>query len=305
MFVHAQELSQLSAQALQLEPINPPAAAGIWRQCLDLIPPDAPQYQEIATRMAKLAAGIRPADPPPGAAPVRRRPPQDDSLSVALLKTIGSMIVSIIVYAAMWGDWVFAATFVVLILVHEMGHVIANRHYGIKASPPIFIPFVGAVINLRQQPANAKVEAVVGIGGPIAGTIGAFVAYAIYLHTGSKIALVSAHFGFLMNLFNLLPVPPLDGGRVTAAVSPWIWMLGIAGLLFFIVESVMRKDWWTVFILAMIARFAYPRILATLRAKGRSGEYYQISRLASWTIAFLYVALGITLLWFVVITDVS
>jgi Zn-dependent protease len=303
-FVHAQELSQLSAQALQLEPVDPNGAAAVWRQTLELIPADSPQYQMVAERITKLAVGIRPGGPLPGASPQRRRP-SNDSLTIALLKTFGSMVLSILVYAVMLGDLAFAAALVVLILVHEMGHVIANRYYGIKASPPIFVPFVGAVINLRQQPPNAKVEAVIGIGGPIAGTIAAFVAYLIYLHTGSHTALLAAHFGFLINLFNLLPVPPLDGGRVTAAVSPWIWMLGIAGLLFFIVEAVAEKNWWTVFILALIGRFAYPRILATLRSKGRSGEYYQISRLASWTIAFLYVTLGLTLLYFVIVTDVS
>jgi Zn-dependent protease len=103
----------------------------------------------------------------------------------------------------------------------------------------------------------------------------------------------------------MLPVPPLDGGRVTAAVSPWIWMLGVAGLLYFLVEAILHRAWWNVFILAMIGRFAYPRILATLRSKGQDSEYYKISRLASWTIAFLYVALGLTLLYFVVETDVS
>jgi Zn-dependent protease len=150
-----------------------------------------------------------------------------------------------------------------------------------------------------------SVEAVIGIGGPIAGTIASFAAYLIYLHTGSQLALVAAHFGFLINLFNMLPVPPLDGGRVTAAVSPWIWMLGVAGLLYFLVEAILHRAWWNVFILAMIGRFAYPRILATLRSKGQDSEYYKISRLASWTIAFLYVALGLTLLYFVVETDVS
>jgi Zn-dependent protease len=299
--VHAQELSQLSAEALELEKSDPVAAAGRWRECLDLIPPDSQQYQMVAQRMGLLAAGIR----PPVSAPPQPTKPTDDSLPMALLKTFGSMVLSIIVYAALLRNVSLAAALVVLILVHEMGHVIANRYYGIKASPPIFIPFVGAVINLRQQPPNAKVEAVIGIGGPIAGTIAAFAAYLIYLHTGSRIALVAAHFGFMINLFNLLPVPPLDGGRVTAAVSPWIWMLGIAGLLFFFVEAILQQAWSTVLILALIGRFAYPRILATLRSRGQDNEYYRISRLASWSIAILYVVLGLSLLWLVVVTDSS
>lgn len=299
-FVHSQELSQLSAQALQLEPVDPRQAAAVWSQTLQLIPPNSPQYQMVTERMAKLAVGIRPAGPLPGSAPQRRRA-GNDSVGTALFKTFGSMIVSIIVYAYFFGDIVFAAAFVVLILVHEMGHVIANRYYGIKASPPIFIPFVGAVINLRQQPANAKVEAVVGIGGPIAGTIGAFAAYAIYLHTHGEIALVAAHFGFLINLFNLLPVPPLDGGRVTAAVSPWIWLLGLAGLgwMFYIDARQGHINW----ILILVVIYALPRIKTTLRGRDRFNDYYKISRLSSYTIATVYVLLGFALIFMFELTQ--
>src|SRR5205085_372286 len=103
---------------------------------------------------------------------------------------------------------------VVLILVHELGHVAAMRHYGLSASPPIFIPFMGALINLRQPPQDAKVEAVVGIGGPIAGTVGALACYALYLGLPDGSARMLTHqlafVGFALNLFNLLPVPPLD-----------------------------------------------------------------------------------------------
>src|SRR6185369_10020007 len=100
-----------------------------------------------------------------------------------------------------------------------------------SASPPIFIPFLGAVINLRQSPRNALEEAIVGIGGPVLGTLGAGVTYLLYLKTGSYLMFRLAEFGFMLNLFNMLPVPPLDGGRVTAAVSPWIWITGLLAVV--------------------------------------------------------------------------
>jgi Zn-dependent protease len=233
----------------------------------------------------------------PGA-PVLNYQPRDtkeDSLGKALLKTFGSMAISIAVYAVMFHNAWFAAAFVVLMLVHEMGHVIANKYYGLSASPPIFIPFLGAVINLRQRPPNAKAEAIVGIGGPILGTIGSIAAYIYALQSGSEVAFLAAHFGFLLNLFNLLPVPPLDGGRVTAAVSPWIWMLGVAGLAWLFIA-----DWRAGhlnYILILVLFYAFPRIKATLRGRERFSPYYQISRAASWSIAAVYLALGGTLIY--------
>jgi Zn-dependent protease len=300
-FVHAGRLSQLSSEALGLEPINPWAAATLWQQCLELVPPDAPQRPAVQHRIDVLSAGLMPAQPvaaPHPGAPVlnyRPRATQEDPLGKALFKTFGSMAISIAVYAFLFQDVWFAAAFVVLMLVHEMGHVIANKYYGLSASPPIFIPFLGAVINLRQRPPNAKAEAIVGIGGPILGTLGSIAAYVYALQTGSHVAYLAAHFGFLLNLFNLLPVPPLDGGRVTAAVSPWIWMLGVAGLAWLFIA-----DWragHVNYILILVLFYAFPRIKATLQGRDRFSEYYRISRAASWSIAALYLALGGSLIY--------
>jgi Zn-dependent protease len=310
LFTHVDELERLSAEALRLEPINPWAAASIWRQCLDLLPPDSPQYQTLRDRMAVLSAGLMPADPMPGAgsaeaAPVLNYQPRDaapESFTRALAKTLGSMLISIVVYTFLWGNVLFAAGFCVLMLVHEMGHVIANRYYGLRASPPIFIPFMGAVINLKQRPPNAKVEAVIGIAGPVLGTIGALACYAAYRYTGWQLLGACAYFGFMLNLFNLLPVPPLDGGRVTAAVSPWIWMLGLAGLAWLFIHDYQQYGHINV-ILILVLVYAFPRIRATLRGRERFGEYYQISRAASWTIAALYVSLGALLIFFYQLTS--
>lgn len=212
-----------------------------------------------------------------------------------MLKTLGSMVISIAVYAYFFQNARVAAGFVVLMLVHEMGHVVANRYYGIAAGPPIFIPFLGAIINLKQRPPNAKVEAIIGIAGPVAGSIGALVCYGYYLYNpASQLALILSYFGFMLNLFNLLPVPPLDGGRVTAAISPWIWMLGLAALAWLFISDWIAGhfDW----ILILVLIYAFPRIQETLRGRARFGEYYNISRRASWTIGVVYFVLGVILL---------
>jgi Zn-dependent protease len=140
------------------------------------------------------------------------------------------MLVSVGAYSLIWG-WRFAAGFVVLLLVHEMGHVIQLRRQGVKASAPMFIPFLGAVIAARSFGGNALAEARVGLAGPVLGTLGAGVVAALAFATGSDLLRALAFTGFLLNLFNLLPVVPLDGGRAMAALSPWMWIVGFAMLV--------------------------------------------------------------------------
>jgi Zn-dependent protease len=147
-----------------------------------------------------------------------------------LLTTAGTMLVSVAAYSFVFG-WTFAAGFVVLILVHEMGHVIELRRLGIKASPPMFIPFLGAVISAKSLGENALAEARVGLAGPILGTIGSAACVVIWQATGSNLFRALAFTGFFLNLFNLLPVVPLDGGRAMAAMAPWMWFAGFAGLI--------------------------------------------------------------------------
>ncbi|PZS15256.1 MAG: peptidase M50 [Solirubrobacterales bacterium] len=147
-----------------------------------------------------------------------------------LLATAGTMLVSIAAYALIWG-FPFALGFVVLLLVHETGHVIQLRREGIKASAPMFIPFLGAVISARSLGENALAEARVGLAGPILGTAGSAACILIWQATGNDIWRALAFTGFFLNLFNLLPVVPLDGGRAMAAMAPWMWFAGFAGLI--------------------------------------------------------------------------
>jgi Zn-dependent protease len=147
-----------------------------------------------------------------------------------IFTTSASMLVSIAAYAWIWG-WAFAVGFVLLLLIHEMGHVIQLRREGVEASAPMFIPFLGAVIAARSMGDDAAAEARVGLAGPILGSIATLVPLGIWLATGEEFWQALAYVGFFINLLNLLPVLPLDGGRAMAALSPWVWAVGYAVLV--------------------------------------------------------------------------
>src|SRR3954467_2990324 len=147
-----------------------------------------------------------------------------------LLTTSGSMLVSIGAYALIWG-WQFAVGFVLLLFVHEMGHVIQLRREGVPATAPMFIPFLGAVVGMKRLPDDAGAEARVGLAGPVLGSLACLVPLALYGATGNHLFQALAFTGFFLNLFNLAPVLPLDGGRAMAALSPWMWLVGFGILL--------------------------------------------------------------------------
>jgi Zn-dependent protease len=147
-------------------------------------------------------------------------------IKVKAVTTLGTMFVSIAAYAWAFG-WPFAVGFVLLLFVHEMGHVIQLRREGIEASAPIFIPFLGAVIAAKSLGDDAVAEARVGLAGPIVGTIGTLIPLAVWLATGSDLWRALAYVGFFINLINLLPVLPLDGGRAMAVLGPKVWIAGI------------------------------------------------------------------------------
>jgi Zn-dependent protease len=147
-----------------------------------------------------------------------------------LFTTSASMLVSIGAYSLIWG-WKFAVGFVLLLLVHELGHVIQLRREGIPASAPMFIPFLGALVAMKEMPKDAAAEARVGLAGPVLGSLASLVPLALYGLTGDELFKALAFVGFFLNLFNLLPVLPLDGGRAMAALSPWMWFVGYALLI--------------------------------------------------------------------------
>jgi len=147
-----------------------------------------------------------------------------------LITAAGTALVSIAAYSLFFG-WTFAIGFVILLFVHEMGHVLQLRKEGIEASHPKFIPFLGAFITSRGFGGNALAEARVGLAGPVLGTIGAGVCLLIAVLTNSDFFRALAYIGFFLNLFNLLPIVPLDGGRAMAAMAPWMWFIGFGVLV--------------------------------------------------------------------------
>lgn len=150
-------------------------------------------------------------------------------LKLPAFATLFSALVSIGAYSIFYGPW-FAVALVAMIFVHEMGHVVEIRRQGMAATAPIFIPFLGAAIFQRQHPTTATKQAQIGIAGPIAGTLGASVAFILYTSTHNPIFLLAATLGFFLNLLNMLPVWQLDGAWVLAPVSPWFQVAGLAAI---------------------------------------------------------------------------
>lgn len=167
---------------------------------------------------------------------------------IKAVTTLGTMFVSIAAYALAFG-WPFAVGFVLLLFIHEMGHVIQLRREGVEASAPIFIPFLGAVIAAKSLGEDAAAEARVGLAGPILGTIGTLIPLAVWLATGSDLWQALAYVGFFINLINLLPVLPLDGGRAMAVLGPKVW---IAGILIAVAAAVVFLGPFMLLIVALL-----------------------------------------------------
>jgi Zn-dependent protease len=205
--------------------------------------------------------------------------------------TIVSMFVMIWVYATQFGWW-YALGFVLLIAVHESGHVFAARGAGLKVSMPIFIPFVGAFISMKQQPTNARMEAIIAAGGPVLGSIGAFACLAIGIAFQSNLFLALAYTGCLLNLFNLVPVHPLDGGRIVTAISPLMWLVGIPVLLFIAYKFPNP----IVILFVILGAFQAYRLW-----KSPNKEYFAVSKSTRITFAVLYfglmIVLGLVMSW--------
>lgn len=184
--------------------------------------------------------------------------------------TGGTMLLSMVAYSFFFGWW-YAVGFVLLILVHELGHYAAAKQRNLNVGVPTFIPFVGAWIQLKEQPMDVETEAYVGIAGPVTGTVAAMACYYAAEYTQSQLLLALAYAGFMINLFNLIPLSPLDGGRITAIISPKVWWLGLPILigLFVMNHSPM---------LLLIALLAIPHVMSTFRGgpSGLPARYYEV-----------------------------
>jgi Zn-dependent protease len=205
-----------------------------------------------------------------------------------IFMTGGTMLISVVVYAWIFG-WRYAVGFVALLFVHEMGHFIAARQRGLPVGAPTFIPFVGAWIEMKQMPHDAETEAYVGMGGPLVGSLGALACYFVARDMGpdGRWLLAVAYGGFFLNLFNLIPISPLDGGRITAVLSPRLWLLGVPVL--------MAVFWWNPSpILILVAIMAAPQVMKAWKFKANDpshGDYYQASAETRLTYATAYIGL--------------
>ena len=142
----------------------------------------------------------------------------------------GSMLLSVFLYSLVFG-WGYAVGFIVLLFCHEFGHYLAARQRGLAVGLPTFIPFVGAWVDIKDGFRDAETEAYVGIAGPAIGTLSALACLALGNLLDSDLLRAVAYSGFILNLFNLIPLSPLDGGRITSIVSPHIWLIGIPALV--------------------------------------------------------------------------
>lgn len=262
--IHGDELKRLAAEAgAATDAGDIRGALAAWRSALELLPPASAQHARVLATVqdlsAQLDAGGTPAHRSGSHQPDKKRSraraagagltglalvlwkfkfalvfllTKGKLLLLGLTKTstLFSMILSLGVYWTVWG-WRFALGLVLSIYVHEMGHVFALRHYGIRASAPMFIPGLGAMVRLNQYPANAKEDARVGLAGPIWGLGAALAVYAAFLATGWDSLGAIAKVGAWINLFNLVPVWQLDGSRGFRAMTQrarWLCVFALA-----------------------------------------------------------------------------
>jgi Zn-dependent protease len=185
-----------------------------------------------------------------------------------LLLSSFSFFASVWLYAMFWG-WPFAFVFTLLILVHELGHVLFMKIYGVPASLPFFIPGLGAFVKYDggARP-NPQQEAYIALGGPLCGTLGALACFAYGQATASNFWIAAAYTGFFLNLINLIPVLPFDGGRVAGAVSPRVWLFGVVAL----VLAAVAFHWFNPLILILVV-FSLPQALAAWRTRSATPEF--------------------------------
>jgi Zn-dependent protease len=201
-----------------------------------------------------------------------------------LLKSGGTMLLMIWIYTRIWG-WQFGVGFVLLLLVHECGHLLVAKKFGLKVGAPVFIPFMGAFIALKEAPRNAWMEACVGIGGPMLGSLGALVCNALGEILDAPVFIALAWFGYFLNLFNLTPVGMLDGGRIVTALSRWLWLPGFAVLIWF--------GWkFPNFVVWLMVLLSLPRIYSLFRKRSEEERrYYEVTPAQRWTMSILYFGL--------------
>ncbi len=218
-----------------------------------------------------------------------------------LALTCASVAVSILAYAVLWlHDIVAAVGLVTLLGAHELGHMLALRAKGLAAHPPVFIPFVGALIDVHAQPSGAKEEAQLALAGPLAGSAAAAACLAMARATGAPGWEHAASFGVYLNMLSLIPIAPLDGGRVAAAVSRALWPLG-AVMLVALVAAHPTPVLVAVAVVALGETATRPR---PGRRAARPTDYYKVSRRDRCALGAAYIGLVLALVFAMLLTHV-
>lgn len=183
--------------------------------------------------------------------------------------TIVSMFVTLIAYSLIFG-WKFALGFVILLLIHENGHMLAAKKTGLPVSKPIFIPFMGAFISMREMPKNARQEAIIGMGGPLLGGLASLACFFLYDTFNASYWLAMGYTGCFLNLFNLVPLGFLDGGRIATSISLWLWVPGaiVLGILGFKTGSPL------IFLVLILGLFEGYKVFKN-RSNPGTLQYYQ------------------------------
>jgi Zn-dependent protease len=199
----------------------------------------------------------------------------------------GSFVVTIAAYATQ-APLAVVVGFVVITLIHEIGHAVAIRAKGLRAGFMVFIPFIGGAVTLKDQPRTAYDDAIIGLAGPVAGTIASLGCLQVYKWTADPLWLLIAFLGFALNLFNLLPIGMLDGGRISAAVTKWMWLFGGAAVVY----KVFDQPNPLTIVIAVLAAF---QVYASIVREATDKRFYEVTAPQRAAIAVLYFALVIFL----------
>lgn len=204
-----------------------------------------------------------------------------------VLTTMGSMVLSVWFYQLAFG-WRFSVGFVLLIFIHEMGHVFVAWRQGLPISAPVFIPGMGAVIFNKRESKTAWEAALMGIGGPIGGAIGAVVCHLIYAATGDPLFLGLAYSGYFLNLFNLAPMFPLDGGWIVGSISPYLWLIGLVVIVGGFFTGVIRNP-----IILLLLIVSIPQLWMGIRHGKPMGSRTMAPSTPQqkWAMGLMYIAL--------------
>jgi Zn-dependent protease len=194
----------------------------------------------------------------------------------------GSMLLSIGAYATKW-PLGLGVGFMTIILVHEVGHAVVIRAKGLRAGMMVFIPFIGGAVTLKDQPTSVYDDAQIGLAGPLAGTFASLVALQIYKWTGTPLYLLIAFAGFVINLVNLLPIGMLDGGRISAAVTKWMWVFGGAALTYKVIKQPNP-------IMILVLVLAIFQVYASIMRE-KSDKFYEITKSQRVAVAVAYFSL--------------